>query len=78
MTNNDILIRIRYAFHFKNAEMLEIFSLGKAGLKLAQVINLLKKEEEEGFYDCEDKILFYTSKNLSPLLFILYFLPKQL
>ena len=57
MNNNDILIRLRYAFHFKNAEMAEIFKLGGAPVSVPKVVNLLKKEEEEDFYECEDELL---------------------
>ena len=57
MNRNDILIRIRYAFHFKNAELIEIFKLGDCKMEVLDLVNLLKKEEEEGFWECDDNIL---------------------
>ncbi|MCM8534886.1 MAG: DUF1456 family protein [Lentisphaeraceae bacterium] len=57
MNKNDILIRIRYAFHFKNAELIEMFKLGGCRMEALDLVNLLKKEEEEGFWECEDKLL---------------------
>jgi len=57
MNKNDILIRLRYAFHFKNAEMIEIFKLGDSIIEPLDLVNLLKKEEEDGFWECEDKLL---------------------
>jgi uncharacterized protein YehS (DUF1456 family) len=57
MNNNDILIRVRYAFHFKNAEMVEIFKLGGRLMAALDLVNLLKKEEEEDFWECEDEVL---------------------
>ena len=32
MTNNDILIRLRYALDIKNVDMAEIFSLGRGAM----------------------------------------------
>lgn len=55
MNRNDILIRIRYAFHFKNAELIEIFKLGDCKMEALVLVNLLKKEE--GFWECDDKII---------------------
>ena len=57
MNNNDIIIRLRYAFHFKNSEIAEIFKLGGAPVSVPKVVNLLKKEDEDGFYECEDELL---------------------
>jgi uncharacterized protein YehS (DUF1456 family) len=57
MNNNDILIRIRYAFHFKNAEIMKIFDLAGSRIEALDLVNLLKKEEEEGFLECEDEML---------------------
>tara|TARA_B110000495_G_C22552445_1_gene334075 strand:- start:83 stop:559 length:477 start_codon:yes stop_codon:yes gene_type:complete len=51
MTTNDILRRTRYAFDFKNQEMLEIFISGGIELKLFDVKAMLYKDEDNGF--CE-------------------------
>ncbi|MCE9685569.1 MULTISPECIES: DUF1456 family protein [Shewanella] len=57
MTNNDILRRLRFVFDFSNAKMIKIFA--KAGREVAvdDLINLLRKEEEEGYQACNDTTL---------------------
>ncbi len=57
MNNNDILIRIRYAFHFKNADLIKIFDLAGCRIEALDLVNLLKKDDEEGFWECEDEML---------------------
>ncbi|PKK88887.1 MAG: DUF1456 domain-containing protein [Candidatus Wallbacteria bacterium HGW-Wallbacteria-1] len=57
MNNNDILRRVRYALKIKDTEMITIFSLANISMKLETLLNLLKKEEEEDFLNCEDSIL---------------------
>jgi len=57
MLNNDILRRCRYAFDIKDTAMIEIFKLADYDLKLPQLLALLKKEEDEGYENCTDKIL---------------------
>lgn len=49
MTTNDILRRTRYAFDFKNPEMLEMFASGGINLTLTEVKAMLLKDEYEGF-----------------------------
>lgn len=43
MTNNDILLRLRYAFDLKNKEVAEIFALGGAAQTLKDIGNMLIK-----------------------------------
>lgn len=59
MTNNDILRRIRFAFDFNDATMIEMFDM--AGLKVtrAQISNWLLKEDHEHFNDIKDLQLAY-------------------
>ncbi len=48
MNNNDILIRLRYALDIKDADMLEIFSLGGVKVTKSELLRMLinsKKEE---------------------------------
>ncbi|MFD1739517.1 DUF1456 family protein [Bacillus salitolerans] len=47
MTNNDILIRLRYALDIRNTEMVEIFKLGGVEVTQEQVLNILTKYDEE-------------------------------
>ena len=48
MTNNDILIRLRYALDIKDSDMVKIFKLGGVEITLDEVRMLLKKPEEDG------------------------------
>lgn len=47
MDNNDLLIRLRYALELKNKEMAEIFKLGGEDVSVPEVVQLLKKTDEE-------------------------------
>jgi uncharacterized protein YehS (DUF1456 family) len=64
MNNNDILVRLRYALHLKNTELVEIFKLGGYEVALEEVQKMLIKskesdqndgvidEEEETYIEC--------------------------
>ncbi|MGE7092273.1 DUF1456 family protein [Lysinibacillus sp. NPDC048646] len=61
MTDNDMLIRLRYALDIKNTEMVEIFELGGMSFTKEDVLNMLikvKDEEEapENFIKCNNKM----------------------
>ncbi|GEA50002.1 DUF1456 domain-containing protein [Vibrio inusitatus NBRC 102082] len=57
MTNNDILRRIRYTFDFNDADMIEVFNAADLTVSREQVINWLKKEEDDSFCKIIDKEL---------------------
>ncbi len=57
MTNNDILRRLRYALDIKDSTMIEIFKLSDYEITRSDLIDLLKKEEEEGYVDCSDEVM---------------------
>jgi uncharacterized protein YehS (DUF1456 family) len=57
MTNNDILRRLRYALDIKDSTMVEIFKLSEYEIARSDLIDLLKKEEEEGYVDCSDEVI---------------------
>jgi len=46
MTNNDILIRLRYALDLKDAEMVKIFKLGEMDVTIDEVKKILTKPKE--------------------------------
>ncbi|MED1467273.1 DUF1456 family protein [Bacillus salipaludis] len=64
MTNNDILIRLRYALDIKNTDMVEIFKLGGIELTKEEVLKVLTKskddynegdiEEDENTFKCNN------------------------
>lgn len=62
MTNNDILIRLRYAFDIKNIDMAEIFKLGGIDVTKEDITNMLMKVNEdeevpENYKKCNNKML---------------------
>ncbi len=59
MSNNDILRTLRYTFDFKDNQMIEIFGLSGKEVSKSEVINWMKKEEDEGYQAFFDKDLAY-------------------
>ena len=57
MTNNDILRRLRYALDIKDSTMIEIFKLSGYEIARSKLIDLLKKEEEDGYFACSDEVM---------------------
>ena len=57
MTNNDILRRLRYALDISNPVMIKIFKLSEHEIDLSGLTAILKKEDEEGYVECSDKVM---------------------
>lgn len=57
MNNNDTLRQLRYALNYDNTTMINIFKLGGIDYDQPTVIFLLKKDTDEGFIACSDKVL---------------------
>ena len=57
MTNNDILRRVRYTFNYNDAKMASIFALADLEVSREQLKGWLKKEDDEGYQPCNDKLL---------------------
>nr|WP_106781318.1 DUF1456 family protein [Lysinibacillus timonensis] len=49
MTNNDLLIRLRYALDIKNSDMVKIFELGGMHITKEEVLKILTKPKENEF-----------------------------
>ena len=49
MTNNDFLRRLRYALNYNDTKMSNIFKLAGYNFKREDVIDILKRKEDEGF-----------------------------
>ena len=54
MTNNDIIRRIRYIFNFSDSKMMELFALAEHQVTRVQIIEWLKREEDEAFKKLDD------------------------
>lgn len=59
MINNDILRRVRYALEINDSSMIEIFKQADYHMALPELVSLLKKDDEQGFMECSDKIMEY-------------------
>jgi uncharacterized protein YehS (DUF1456 family) len=57
MTNNDVLRRIRYIFNFDDSKMIAVFGLAGHTVSRGQISDWLKKEDDDTFQDCNDKLL---------------------
>lgn len=55
MINNDILRRVRYALNLNDATMIEIFALSDYPIERDDLLNLLKKDDEEGFVSLDNR-----------------------
>ncbi|WP_018932392.1 DUF1456 family protein [Gracilibacillus lacisalsi] len=65
MTNNDILIRLRYALDIKDKDMVEIFKLGGMEVTIEEVQKMLTKPKDVYDYDIEDdESINVNNKNL--------------
>lgn len=47
MTNNDIILRLRYALDIKNVDLVEMFKLGGMSYTKEEVLNMLQKVQED-------------------------------
>ncbi|GEK31741.1 hypothetical protein KZO01_20500 [Kurthia zopfii] len=47
MTNNDMIIRLRYALDIKNTDLVEMFKLGGMKYTKEEVLNMLQKVKED-------------------------------
>jgi uncharacterized protein YehS (DUF1456 family) len=57
MTHNDVLRSIRYLLNVSDAALVDIFRLGHREVGRAEVVAFLKKEEEDGYQACGDKMM---------------------
>jgi uncharacterized protein YehS (DUF1456 family) len=57
MTNNDLLRRLRYALNLNGVSIAETCALGGHEIGPADVLKLLKKEDEHGFTVCDDTVM---------------------
>lgn len=57
MINNDVLRRVRYALNLNDQSMIEIFALGEAEINRIDLLNLLKKDNQEGYVELDNKLM---------------------
>lgn len=59
MINNYVLRGLRYALDLKDATVAEIFQLVNFPVSQADIVNLLKKEEDPDFLACSNETMTY-------------------
>ncbi|MDP2155492.1 MAG: DUF1456 family protein [Sulfuricella sp.] len=57
MINNDVLRSIRYALDLGDAKVVEIIKLAGRDIAQSDLAGFLKKEDEEGFVECDDEVM---------------------
>ncbi|MGL4307268.1 DUF1456 family protein [Cetobacterium sp. SF1] len=57
MRNNDVIRRVRYALKINNRNLIHVFQLGGLTISEEELEGLLKREEEEGAVNCNNKTL---------------------
>ncbi|MCV2884728.1 DUF1456 family protein [Aestuariibacter sp. AA17] len=59
MFHNDILRRLRFALRINDDAAIQIFKLAGYEMEKPYLHSLMKKEDEDGYAPCRDKILCY-------------------
>ena len=57
MDNNDIVRRLRHALNISNSAVIGIFKLAGHDISESAVLDILKKEDDEGYVACSDREL---------------------
>ena len=55
MINNDVLRRVRYALDLNDQTMIEIFALSDVQISRDDLLDLLKKDNQEGYVELDNK-----------------------
>ena len=57
MINNDVLRRVRYALDLNDHIMIEIFALSDVEISRGHLLDLLKKDNQEGYVELDNKFM---------------------
>jgi len=57
MINNDVLRRVRYALDLKDQTLIDIFALSDVKISREELLNLLKKDNQEGYVELDNKLM---------------------
>ncbi|MRI33144.1 DUF1456 domain-containing protein [Endozoicomonas sp. OPT23] len=57
MIANDVLRRLRFALNLNDQQMVKIFKLAEFTITPDYLVNIMRKEEEEGYILCRDDVL---------------------
>jgi uncharacterized protein YehS (DUF1456 family) len=57
MTHNDVLRSLRYLLNISDAALIDIIRLGGHEVGRAEIATFLKKEDEDGYKPCNDRVM---------------------
>ena len=57
MTNNDLFRRLRYILNFSDSQMAEVFRHVDQRMSSEQIMDFLKRQEDDGFCEMDDSTL---------------------
>ena len=57
MVNNDVIRSVRYMLNTNDGKIVEMMKLADFEISLQEVQSFLKKDDEEGYAECNDKIM---------------------
>jgi uncharacterized protein YehS (DUF1456 family) len=57
MVHNDVLRSIRYLLKVSDSKLAEIVRLAKFEIKTAEIVAFLKKDDEQGYVECGDRVM---------------------
>jgi len=57
MTHNDVLRSLRYSLNVSDAALIDIIRLGGHEVSKAEIAAFLKKDDENGYKPCNDKVM---------------------
>lgn len=57
MIHNDVLRRLRYALSINDTAAISIFKLANYDMEFGYLHSIMKKEDEEGYLPCRDKLI---------------------
>src|SRR4051794_30757363 len=57
MTNNDVLRSIRFILNVSDTALIDIVRLADFNVSKADIVAYLKKEDEEGYRECDHRVM---------------------
>lgn len=58
MISNTVIRSVRYMLNLSDESLLDVFKLGEGSVSMEALQTFLKKEDEEGFVECDDTSMF--------------------
>lgn len=65
MINNDVLRRVRYALDLNDQVMIDIFALNDVSISRDELLDLLKKDNQDGYVELDNQRMDVFFKRLN-------------